>query len=198
MITRIPGSARRDRMLRIPAPIRTARRRLPGHGDTKRIIIGGAPAWKLIASRSQARARSKGGIRAPPSGAVAPGGAVARLVFEPWLLSGASAFFRASVFGRLRAGSKVARVWPVPPVGGLAPVVAWSRPLGLCGRAFFEIGAGKARPPWRDSMEEKELIQAIDEAMEQIGRDPVIAVLLSWIQAGLYLEIFADLQDRIR
>lgn len=47
-------------------------------------------------------------------------------------------------------------------------------------------------------MEEKELIQAIDEAMEQIGRDPVISVLLSWIQAGLYLEIFADLQDRIR
>ena len=45
-------------------------------------------------------------------------------------------------------------------------------------------------------MEEKELRDALLEAAQEIGTGAVIDLLVSWITKGLYMEIFAEIQDK--
>lgn len=44
-------------------------------------------------------------------------------------------------------------------------------------------------------MERDELREAIIAAMERSGERPVIDCLIGWIEKGLFLEIFAEIQD---
>lgn len=145
-ISRIPGSPRRDMMLRITAPILTARRRSPGHGGTKRSVFEGTPAWKLISSRSRGISRSKGDPRAAPSGAVAPGAAVARRVFGPWLSSGLRPFFaRRSLVACGRAPRwRAFGLRPFSVGGACRSLVASS---GGFRARFFCIWAGRCPAP---------------------------------------------------
>lgn len=44
-------------------------------------------------------------------------------------------------------------------------------------------------------MERDELRAAIIAAMERSGEGPIIDCLIGWIEKGLFLEIFAEIQD---
>ena len=61
---------------------------------------------------------------------------------------------------------------------------------------FFCILAGLCPAPVEGSMEEKELRDALLEAAQEIGTGAVIDLLVSWITKGLYMEIFAEIQDK--